>query len=140
MTTYMYGAALPRGERGQVGAGQSLVTAVLVTVSGPYVMLGLLFTAVLLPLAANTVATVLLANWTSQTRSSAQKWLSDTPGAEVISVEAQSRTLYVHVRSPGGLPPISDLLSALEGHVPNGIPIVVDATRGQQIQAGKVGG
>ncbi|MEV7251871.1 DUF389 domain-containing protein [Streptomyces cyaneofuscatus] len=105
-----------------------------------YVMLGLLFTAVLLPLAANTVATVLLANWTSQTRSSAQRWLSHTPGAEVISVEAQSRTLYVHVRSPGGLPPISDLLSALEGHVPNGIPIVVDATRGQQIQAGKVGG
>lgn len=105
-----------------------------------YLALGLLFTAVLLPLAANTVATVLLASWTSQTRSSAQRWLSHTPGAEVTSVEARSRTLYVHVRSPGGLPPISDLLSDLEGQIPNGVPIVVDATRGQQIVAGKVGG
>ncbi|MFF5897571.1 DUF389 domain-containing protein [Streptomyces argenteolus] len=104
-----------------------------------YLMLSLLFVAVLLPLGANTVATVLLANWTSQTRSSAQRWLSHTPGAAVTSVDAQSRTLYVHVRSPGGLPPISDLLRDLEGHVPDGLPIVVDATRGEQIVAGKVG-
>ncbi|MFE5810400.1 DUF389 domain-containing protein [Streptomyces sp. NPDC056491] len=104
-----------------------------------YVMLGLLFAAVVLPLAANTVATVLLDAWTARTRSAAQKWLSDSPGAAVTSVDAQSRTLYVHVRSPGALPPIADLLDDLEGQVPDGVPIVVDATRGQQIIAGKVG-
>ncbi|WP_103514439.1 hypothetical protein [Streptomyces sp. SM10] len=105
-----------------------------------YVMLGLLFTAVLLPLGANTVTTVLLNNWTSRTKSTAQRWLSHTPGASVTSVEAQSRTLYVHVRSPGGLPPLDDLLSDLEGAVPDGVPIVVDSTRGERIAAGKVGG
>ncbi|MEU1494177.1 DUF389 domain-containing protein [Streptomyces sp. NPDC005776] len=104
-----------------------------------YVMLGLLFTAVLLPLAANTVATVLLDTWAARTRSSAERWLSRTPGAAVTSVDAQSRTLYVHVRGPGNLPPIEDLLHDLEGKIPNGLPVVVDATRGRQITAGKVG-
>ncbi|MEY2228913.1 MULTISPECIES: hypothetical protein [Streptomyces] len=38
----------------------------------------------------------------------------------------------------GDLPPIDDLLDDLEGQLPDGVPIVVDATRGQQIVAGKV--
>ncbi|MGW5173815.1 DUF389 domain-containing protein [Streptomyces sp. NPDC004082] len=105
-----------------------------------YVMLALLFTAVLLPLGANTAMTVLLNTWASRTRTAAQNWLAGTPGAMVTSVEAQSRTLYVHVRSPADLPPIEELLGDLEGRIPDGIPIVVDATRGQQIRAGKVGG
>ncbi|MFE2054158.1 DUF389 domain-containing protein [Streptomyces sp. NPDC059446] len=105
-----------------------------------YVMLGLLFTAVLLPLAANTVATVLLNTWTARTKNSAQRWLSHTPRATVTGVDAQSRTLYVHVRGPGDLPPLKDLLDDLEGEVPDGVPIVVDSTRGEQIAAGKVGG
>jgi uncharacterized hydrophobic protein (TIGR00271 family) len=105
-----------------------------------YVMLGLLFTAVLLPLVANTVTTVLLDTWTSRTKNAAEKWLSHTPGASVTSVDTQSRTVYVHVRGPGDLPPVGDLLSDLEGQVPDGVPIVVDAVRGQQIAAGKVGG
>jgi uncharacterized hydrophobic protein (TIGR00271 family) len=104
-----------------------------------YVMLGLLFTAVLLPLVANTVTTVLLDTWTSRTKSAARRWLAHTPGATVTGVDTQSRTLYVHVRGPGDLPPVKDLLGDLQGQVPDGIPIVVDATRGQRIAAGKVG-
>ncbi|WP_234437945.1 DUF389 domain-containing protein [Streptomyces sp. WM6368] len=104
-----------------------------------YVMLGLLFAAVVLPLGANTAATLLLNRWTSQTWSAAETWLAKTPGAAVTGVDAQSRTFYVHVRTPGDLPPIEDLLGDLEGQVPDGLPIVVDATRGQQIVAGKVG-
>lgn len=103
-------------------------------------MLGLLFTAVLLPLGANTVTTVLLTAWTARTWTAAERWLAASPGAAVTGVDAQSRTFYVHVRSPGALPPIEDLLGDLEGQVPDGLPIVVDATRGQQIIAGKVGG
>ncbi|MFG3659376.1 DUF389 domain-containing protein [Streptomyces sp. NPDC047706] len=104
-----------------------------------YVMLGLLFTAVLLPLAANTVATVLLNTWTVRARSAAEQWLRQTPGAAVTSVDAQSRTLYIHVRSPSDLPPIEGLLSSLKGSIPDGVPIVVDTTRGRQITAGEVG-
>ncbi len=104
------------------------------------VMLGLLFTAVLLPLGANTVATVLLNAWTLRAKSAAERWLTDTPGAMVTGVDARSRTLYIHVRSPSELPPIDGLLSSLEGQVPDGVPIVVDSTRGREITAGKVGG
>ncbi|MFG2296424.1 DUF389 domain-containing protein [Streptomyces sp. NPDC048603] len=105
-----------------------------------YVMVGLLFAAVLLPLAVNTVTTVLLNVWTYRAKSAAERWLSQSPGAAVTSVDAQSKTLYVHVRSPGDLPPVSDLLSDLEGQLPAGISVVVDTTLGQQITAGKVGG
>ncbi|MFJ5282090.1 DUF389 domain-containing protein [Streptomyces parvulus] len=104
-----------------------------------HVMLGLLFAAVLLPLGANTVATVLLNTWTLRARSAAERWLTQTPGAAVTSVDARSRTLYIHVRSPGDLPPIDGLLDGLRGQVPDGLPIVVDSTRGRQITAGQVG-
>ncbi|MFG2761427.1 DUF389 domain-containing protein [Streptomyces wuyuanensis] len=105
-----------------------------------YIVVGLLFTAVLLPLAANTVTTVLISVWTYRARSTAEQWLSHTPGAAVTGVDAQSRTLYIRVRSPGDLPPIKDLLSDLEEQLPSGILVVVDTTRGRQITAGKLGG
>ncbi|MEU3556262.1 hypothetical protein [Streptomyces fragilis] len=56
--------------------------------------------------------------------------------------DAASRTLYVHVRAPGDLPPVEDLMRDLEGRVPDGIPIVVDTAlgRGRRIDAGTVGG
>ncbi|MER6672691.1 DUF389 domain-containing protein [Streptomyces sp. NPDC000983] len=104
-----------------------------------YLMLGLLFAAVLLPLTANTVTAVLLTTWTSHTKSAAERWLSDSPGASVTNVTNQSRTLYIHVRGPGDLPPVEDLLDDLQGQVPDGIPVVVDSTRGRQITAGRVG-
>ncbi|MFI0872839.1 DUF389 domain-containing protein [Streptomyces parvus] len=104
-----------------------------------YLMLGLLFLAVLLPLAANTVATVLLNSWTVRTKEAAERWLKESPGSTVTSVNARSRTLYVHVRGPGELPPIESLLSDLAGRIPDGVPIVVDTTRGRQITAGRVG-
>ncbi|MFG2335537.1 DUF389 domain-containing protein [Streptomyces yangpuensis] len=105
-----------------------------------YVMVALLFTAVLLPLAANTVTTLLLNIWTYRATNAAERWLAHTPGAAVTSVDAQSRTLYIHVRTPGDLPPIKDLLGDLEGQLPAGILVVVDSTRGQQITAGQVEG
>lgn len=104
-----------------------------------YVMLGLLFTAVLLPLGANTLATVLLNTWTLRAKSAAERWLTDSPGAAVTSVDTSSRTLYIHVRSPSDLPPIDGLLSRLKGNIPDGIPVVVDTTRGRQISVGQVG-
>ncbi|WP_395297717.1 DUF389 domain-containing protein [Kitasatospora hibisci] len=105
-----------------------------------YVMVALLLTAVFLPLAANTVTVVLLNIWTARVENAAEAWLAGRPGASVTSVQAKSRTFYVYVRSPAGIPPVEDLLADLEGKVPDGIPIVVDTTTGQSIQAGRVGG
>ncbi|WP_432135108.1 MULTISPECIES: TIGR00341 family protein [unclassified Streptomyces] len=99
----------------------------------------LLFVVVFLPLAANTATTLLLNVWTGRTKDAAEQWLADEPGASVTSVDATSRTMYVHVRVPGDLPPVQSLLDRLEGQIPDGIPVVVDASRGRRIDAGKVG-
>ncbi|WP_030271596.1 DUF389 domain-containing protein [Streptomyces sp. NRRL B-24484] len=105
-----------------------------------YLALGLLFGAVGLLLAANTAATVLVQLWTTRTANAAADWLAAAPGAAVVNVQAHSRTLYVQVRAPGDLPPVESLLTALQGQVPDGLPVVVTTTEGRQIQAGRVGG
>jgi len=48
--------------------------------------------------------TVLVQLWTTRATNAAAAWLSVTPGASVVNVQAQSRTLYIQVRAPGGLP------------------------------------
>jgi uncharacterized hydrophobic protein (TIGR00271 family) len=105
-----------------------------------YAAMVLLFVVVLVPLTANTVATLLLNAWTGRTKEAAQQWLADEPDASVTSVDANSRTMYIHVRTPGDLPPVQSLLDRLDGRIPDGIPVVVDASRGRRIDAGKVGG
>ncbi|MFJ9541818.1 DUF389 domain-containing protein [Streptomyces sp. NPDC101225] len=102
--------------------------------------MALLFVVVLVPLTANTVTTLLLNAWTGRTKDAAQQWLADDPGASVTSVDAKSRTMYIHVRTPGELPPVQSLLDLLEGRIPDGIPVVVDASRGRRIDVGEVGG
>ncbi len=61
------------------------------------------------------------------------------PDASVTSVDTQSRTVYVHIRTTGDLPPMADLLDALDGQVPDGLRVVVDSRVGRQIDAGTVG-
>ncbi|MFJ4671471.1 DUF389 domain-containing protein [Kitasatospora purpeofusca] len=107
---------------------------------GAYLAIGALFGAVGLLLAANTVGNVLVNMWTSRASDAADAWLAATPGASVISVQAQSRTLYIQVRSPVDLPPVDQLLADLTGQVPDGVPVVVVTTLGRRIQAGRVGG
>jgi uncharacterized hydrophobic protein (TIGR00271 family) len=104
-----------------------------------YATMALLFVVVLVPLTADTVATLLLNAWTGRTRDAARQWLADEPDATVTSVDAQSRTMYIHVRAPGELPPVKSLLDRLEGRIPDGTPVVVDASRGRRIDAGEVG-
>ncbi|MEU2747534.1 DUF389 domain-containing protein [Streptomyces collinus] len=48
--------------------------------------MALLFVIVLVPLTANTVATLLLNAWTGRTKDAAQQWLADEPDASVTSV------------------------------------------------------
>ncbi|MGW4698848.1 DUF389 domain-containing protein [Streptomyces sp. NPDC004285] len=104
-----------------------------------YLALGLLFGAVGLLLAANTTATILVQLWTTRASNSATRWLAASPGASVVDVSAQSRTLYIQVRVPGDLPPVDTLLADLQGQIPEGVPVVVVTNEGRQVQAGRVG-
>ncbi|WP_240138193.1 TIGR00341 family protein [Streptomyces sp. MUM 178J] len=104
-----------------------------------YVAMSMLFAVVFVPLTANTAFTLLINAWTGHAKVAAQQWLANEPDASVTSVDAVSQTLYIHVRTPGDLPPVQGLLDRLEGEIPNGVPIVVDATRGRRIEAGTVG-
>ncbi|MFK0017309.1 TIGR00341 family protein [Streptomyces sp. NPDC091027] len=105
-----------------------------------YLALVLLFGAVGVLLVANTAATVLVQLWTTRATNSADEWLAASPGASVVNVSAQSRTLYIQVRTPGDLPPVEALLADLQGQIPDGVPVVVVTNEGRQVQAGRVGG
>ncbi|MEU3046373.1 TIGR00341 family protein [Streptomyces sp. NPDC006984] len=104
-----------------------------------YVAMSLLFAVVFVPLAANTALTLLINTWTARAKTQAELWLSDDPGATVTQVSAASRTLYIQVRTKDDLPPVDGLLERLEGQIPNGIPVVVESTRGRRVEVGRVG-
>ncbi|QOV33945.1 TIGR00341 family protein [Streptomyces ferrugineus] len=124
-------AALGYGTRAEDAAGRPARHA--------YAAMALLFVVVFVPLAANTTLTLLINMWTGRAKDAAQQWLADSPDASVTSVDATSRTLYIHVRTPGDVPPVQPLLDRLEGQVPNGVPVVVDLMRGRRIDVGTVG-
>lgn len=94
---------------------------------------------VLIPLAANTLANILVVVWTHRATVAADAWVSGTTGASVDSVTAESLTIYVDVRSPTPLPPYDDLLAALEEQLPNGITVVVRETDGETVEIGRTG-
>ncbi|KOX17044.1 TIGR00341 family protein [Nocardiopsis sp. NRRL B-16309] len=104
-----------------------------------YTGLALLFTAVLLLLVANTTLNVLIHVWTGRGESAAQEWLADEPTATVTGVTMHARTLHVDVRTREDLPPTDDLVARLDTRIPAGIPVVVETTRGQRVDAGQTG-
>ena len=104
-----------------------------------YLAIGILLVVVLVPMAVNTVGTYLVARWTERVQSTADQWIAHQPGASIESVTVVSKTIYVNVQTPSGLPPTDELVADLDGQIPNGIPVVVTTTVGQQIDAGVVG-
>lgn len=94
---------------------------------------------VLVPLVGNTVATTLVALWTERIQTAAEDWIADVPGGRVVDVTVQSTKAVVHVEVPGDLPSTADLMAALDGQVPNGVAVVVDAGVGERIEAGVIG-
>ncbi|MBB1256764.1 DUF389 domain-containing protein [Streptomyces alkaliterrae] len=99
-----------------------------------------LFVVVLVPLTVNTAATLLINTWTGRAKEAAEQWLAEERDASVTRVDVKSRTMHIHVRTPRELPPVGPLLDRLEGRIPDGTPVVVDASRGRRIEAGTVGG
>jgi hypothetical protein len=88
----------------------------------------------------NSVGAYLLTVWTARVQSSSEAWLSGVPEASVTDVTVQSQTFVVQVQTPGEVPPVQELVDALDGEVPHGFELVVQTNRGQQFQGGTIGG
>lgn len=104
-----------------------------------YLTIGLLMTVVAVPLIANSVATYAVTMWVNRTHETATEWVSQEPGATVSNVDFVSNKMTVTIQTPGDTPPVSNLLTELEGKIPNGVPVVVVTSVGQEIEAGVVG-
>lgn len=104
-----------------------------------YSMVGVGLVLVLIPLVANTVANVLVEVWTQRVADAAEAWVADVPGARVTDVTVVSRTAIIQVEAPDHLPDVEALLADLDGKVPDGVRVVVDAGLGERIDAGVVG-
>jgi uncharacterized hydrophobic protein (TIGR00271 family) len=102
--------------------------------------ISLLLVVVLIPLLGNSIAVYAVSVWTGRVETTAEQWVSEVPGASVQKVEIASNAVYVHVQTPRDLPPTDRLVTDLQGRIPNGIPVVVTTSLGEQIEAGTVGG
>lgn len=100
----------------------------------------LLLVVITVPLATNTIASYLVTIWDQRIEAAADKWVESVPGATVEDVSFASNKILIRVQTPGDLPPVADLTKSLEGQVPNGIPVLITTTVGQDIEAGVTGG
>lgn len=103
-----------------------------------YSAVGVVLVLVLVPLAANSAGAYLVALWAERVETAAQAWV-EPAGGRVTDVTVVSRTVIVSVEIPGELPDADRLLNALEGEVPDGLVVTVDAGVGERIEAGVVG-
>jgi uncharacterized hydrophobic protein (TIGR00271 family) len=101
--------------------------------------IGLLLVVVLVPMAANTVGAYLVDRWTQRVQSTATAWIGQESGARITSVTVHAKSVYIEVQTPGALPPTTELVSDLQGQIPNGIPVIVTTTVGTETHAGVVG-
>ena len=63
------------------------------------------------------------------------------PGAAVTRVDFSSPDFRIEVQTPSGeLPPVDDLMIALESEIPTGFSVVITTSVGREIEAGTVGG
>jgi len=81
-----------------------------------------------------------VALWTQRIHTAAEEWVAQVPGGRLVDVSLQSITAVIEVEVPGDLPSADDLIASLEGQVPSGVEIIVDAGVGERIDAGVVGG
>lgn len=93
-----------------------------------YAVVAVLAALVVLPLAANTAVSIALARWALEIRTSAESWLSATPGAAVAGVSWDGLTATVDVvTADGEIPPVADFAADL-GSLPESLSVVVDVS------------
>jgi len=105
-----------------------------------YLSLALLTLLVAVPLLANTAANLYLSVLRGRAEQTAKQWIEATPAASVSSVDFTGIDLVIGVQTPGSLPPVDELVTDLEGQLPNGVDVVVTTTLGERIEAGTLGG
>lgn len=106
-----------------------------------YLTIGVLSTVVLVFLGANTVLTYLVSSWEGTIRHAAEDWLDETgtKGATVDSVDLHVTTFDIRITSIDELPSTDQLLSTLEGDLPDGLSVKITDTKGQTIEVGTIG-
>lgn len=104
-----------------------------------YLTIGLLMLVVTVPLAGNTIGNYLLHTWEQKVETTADDWIKSVPGASVEKVDFVSNKMIVDVQTPDKIPDTGELVANLQGKIPNGIPVVVVTTLGQEYDAGVVG-
>ncbi|GAA3799678.1 DUF389 domain-containing protein [Cellulomonas soli] len=124
-------AALGYGDEGAAAEGRPRRRASLTV--------GLLLALVAVPLATNSAFSYLVTVLTARVQTIAQSWVAAVPGASITDVTFVSSAVHVDVQTPGEIPPVDDLLASLTGTLPDGIPVVVTTSLGEQIDAGVVG-
>lgn len=102
-------------------------------------VIGVTLLLVLLPLAANTAGNLAIAAWTARVRTVAEEWVTSDPAGRVTGVTVTSTTAVVQVEVSREVPDPAALLAALDGVVPDGISVVVDAGVGEWLEVGTVG-
>jgi uncharacterized hydrophobic protein (TIGR00271 family) len=103
-----------------------------------YLAIAGLVALVVIPLAANTVTSILATIWTERAERATQDWLQDSPGADIQSVQMDGRTAVIEVRVPGAMPSTSKLLELLHGQLPSGMRVELDTTTGEHADLGRV--
>ncbi len=96
----LYGFGRIAAIRGRFGRGR-----VYLAVSG-------LVALVLIPLAVNTVTSILVTVWTERAERATHAWLHNSPGADIQSIQVDGRTAIIEVRVPGAVPSTAALLEA----------------------------
>lgn len=122
------------------GAEAQLASGTAVSRRKAVISLSILLVVVLVPLVVNTVGNLVLNIFTQRAHNVADEWVSTVPGASVQDVTVVSSELHVQVQTPGELPPTDKLIESLEEVLPDGIPVVVETSVGQSIDAGTTGG
>lgn len=102
-------------------------------------VVGAVLVLVLVPLLSNTAANLAIQVWTQRVTAVSEDWLADAPGARLTDVTVTSTSAILEVEAPGQLPDPAPLLDALDGTIPTGIEVVVDAGVGERIAVGAVG-
>ena len=87
-----------------------------------YLTISLLLVVVIIPLVGNTLGTYLVSVWTGRVQATADEWISAIPNATIQGVDFNSNEVFVRVQTPGGLPPVEDLVADLKGEIPKRHP------------------
>jgi uncharacterized hydrophobic protein (TIGR00271 family) len=100
------------------------------------VTFGVLVVLVVVPLVVNSALAYAYARLVESVRVTSERWITGTPGAELVGVEHQGFTAIVRVSAPGELPPVSSLMTDLSAALPANIDVVVERSVGERIEVG----